>query len=405
MNELETVLDDALGLGLSGEGRWFRADVSRGIALRDGQPPVDRAQGIIYNYAVITKGPALGHNMTVDDKTLAQVVELGNKSANGIKSRFDHPNASNTSMGTYLGRTKNFRRVGDRVLADLHLSPSAKEAPQGDLHSYVLGLAQSDPQAFGASIVFEGKTEFQLNEDGSRQADAAGKPLPGFARVEKLLASDVVDEPAANPGGLFSQPDGLAGKVTAFLNRWAQHDLVPQLMAMLAAKKEEPMSDAVKPDAVKEPNSAQVEAAKAEAFAAGHADGVKTERERVAGIRKAFTSVWGANPPAEEARVCDGLIELGIGAAEAETDFKRRKLTAITAAAPVSVGGGDATADESQLSTEALSVEDRCKAEWEQDKGGVRGEFLSLEHYVAFARADARGAIKVLGGKVSKGSK
>jgi len=94
--------------------------------------------------------------MLVDDTTLAQVVEHGNKAKNGIKSRFDHPNASSTSMGTFIGRSKHFRHNGNLVRADLYLSEAAKESPNGDLHSYVVALAQEDPQAFGASIVFRG---------------------------------------------------------------------------------------------------------------------------------------------------------------------------------------------------------------------------------------------------------
>jgi hypothetical protein len=120
------------------------------------------------------------------------------------------------------------------VRADLHLSEASKDAPQGDLYTYTLALAEKDPEAFGASMVFDGKAETRFNEDGTPQRDANGKPLPRLARVEKLYASDVVDDPAANPDGLFSAEESLAEKCSAFLNRWAENTPVPLLQEEFA---------------------------------------------------------------------------------------------------------------------------------------------------------------------------
>ena len=364
MNDVATVLDQVLELGLDGEQRWFRADVTRGIELRDGQPSIDRQKGIIYGYAVITKGPALGHNMTIDDKTLEQVVSLGNKKEFGVKSRFDHPSASNTSMGTFLGRSKQFRRAGDRVLADLHLSESAKEAPQGDLFTYVLGLAERDPQAFGASIVFEGKSEFLLNEDGTRKTDDKGKPLPALARVETLLASDVVDEPAANPDGLFERGDSLAAKVSAFLNRWSADN--PQLAAVTQSftRMEELMEE------IKTAQQALSDEDRKKA----HDAGMQAERARVVGI-------LAAQLPGQE-KLSAQLIELGATVEEAAKAFKLSKLTELTSDAPKTAGGGN---DERSKTVDFsnLPLEERCKAEWES-KPELRKEFLSLGGYIAF---------------------
>ena len=234
MTTLIRELDESLKLGLKGNHRWFRAGVAHGIEVSEGEAFIDLKdeQTIIKGYSVITKGAALGHNMLVDDTTLAQVVEHGNKSKNGIKSRFDHPNASNTSLGTFIGRSKNFRREGNLVRADLYLSEAAKESPNGDLHSYVLALAKEDPQAFGASIVFRGEHECQKDEKGKERKDQ-----PMLVRIDKLLAADVVDSPAANPNGLFSEENSLAETLTSFLNRWAENDLVPLFEKQLAELK------------------------------------------------------------------------------------------------------------------------------------------------------------------------
>lgn len=385
MNNTLAFLDESLDLGLAGEGRWHRCSVAHGIELREGKPAVDREAGIIYGYSVISMGPALGHDMEVDSTTLDQVVQFGNASKSGIKSRFDHPNASNTSMGTFLGRTKNFRKSGARVIGDLHLSESAKEAPQGDLYSYVLGLAERDPEAFGASIVFEGKAEQQLDDEGSSKKDSKGHPLPRLARVERLLASDVVDDPAANPGGMFEHGEhSLATKITAFLNRWATHDLLPTLQALMATHKEDSMSE------VQTITPAHVELARAE----GLASGVKAERDRVSAITKSFSSVWGDHAPAAELAVRDGLVGLGTSAADAETAFKTRKLTQIADAAPASAGGGSEPLTEKKVDLSKLSIDERAKAEWEQDST-LRAEFGALSTYIAFLKAEAEGKARI----------
>ncbi len=370
------ILNEGLKLGLSGEARWFRAGVARGIA--EPASSVDREQGVIRNYSVITKGPALGHGLDVDETTLDQVVDLGNRSKLGIKSRFDHPNASNTSMGTFVGRTVNFRRVGDRVLGDLHLSESAKVSPQGNLHEYILSLAEEDPAAFGASIVFTGKPEQLLDDNGKPLRGDDGKDLPARARVDALLASDIVDDPAANPDGLFSADaeQSLATKLTGFLNRWMQHDLLPAI----AHLKEGSMSD---PKA-----TADIESIKSEA----RKEGEQRERERVAGIYKAFSSVWGEQASDHERKVRDGLIELGTSVDDATIAFKTRKLTQLTTEAPKSAGGASDTGTQVELS--ALPLEDRCKAEWEKS-AALREEFGELQFYVAYERASKEGRVRM----------
>lgn len=125
------------------------------------------------------------------------------------------------------------------------------------------------------------------------------------------------------------------------------------------------------------------EAGNAEAYQLG----VKAERERVGAI-------YAGMLPGQEAVVKE-LIEIGATAEEAAKTFRLRKLADLTSAAPTTAGGGS----EDQRSTvdlSALPIEERCKAEWEQNVNGVRDEFTSLPAYVGFAKADARGAIKIL---------
>ena len=202
----------------------LRGGVSRG--LEKGSSGVDLEKNIIFGYSVISKGEAMGHDLEIDDTTLDQVVSHGNSHKSGLKSRFGHPNMSNTAFGTFLGRSKNFRKDGNRVRADLHLNKTSFDTPKGNLGKYVLDLATEDPGAFGASIAFEVKKEVRLNEDGTRKKDKDGNVLLPLARVETLYASDMVDEPATEDSmfGFFNDSVKPSAEMTKWLNEFLFQD-------------------------------------------------------------------------------------------------------------------------------------------------------------------------------------
>ena len=144
---------------------------------------IDAAQGVIYGVAVITKGPALGHGMSVDDTTLAGVVAQANTYEGGMKVKLDHTD----SAGAIVGYLRNFRIEGDAVRADLTL---LKSSPHRD---YVLEIASTIPDTFGLSIAFSG-TDEKVGDNW-------------FARCAEIYSADIVSEPAANPSGLFQAGD------------------------------------------------------------------------------------------------------------------------------------------------------------------------------------------------------
>lgn len=176
------------------EALQLRAPVARGMGASGA---VDRQNKLIRGFSVITKGEATGHGLVIDDTTLAQVAAAGNAGAAGIKQRYSHPDLVRAGLGGYLGRATNFRVEGDRVLADAKLANSAFSSPAGDLGSYVLDLAEEDPESFGASIE---PREWSLEP----RFDAGGGRLKPALRVKSLKAVDFVDDPAANAGGLLS---------------------------------------------------------------------------------------------------------------------------------------------------------------------------------------------------------
>lgn len=161
--------------------------------------------GVIYGVSLISKGEALGHDAWIDGTTLDQVVELANRGNSGLKSRFTHPGMSADGLGRHLGRIHNVYRDGDRVVGDLHFSESAHKTPEGDLANYVMDLAEEDPAAAGLSIVFEHDPDAErafMEESGPDDENEKGYR---HVRLAKLRAADVVDEPAANPSGLFDR--------------------------------------------------------------------------------------------------------------------------------------------------------------------------------------------------------
>ena len=79
-----------------------------------------------------------------------------------------------------------------KVRGDWYLLKSHTETPR------TLEKAERMPETFGLSVAFKGKG---AGIKGGKKA----------ARCERLLACDCVTQPAANPDGLFSRPDAVAG--------------------------------------------------------------------------------------------------------------------------------------------------------------------------------------------------
>ncbi len=181
--------------------------------------------GMVANVSLVTYGEALGHGTWLDQDFIGQVGDaLQAAGESGIKSRFTHPGMSSDGLGRMLGRINNGRVEGGRVLGDLNFAKSAKSTPDGDLIEYTTMLISEDPKAAGLSIVFDmdydAMIEFavdhgaELVEDDpyyGTYLDTTNFKSPDpenvnnyvHARLLALRAADLVDEPAANPDGMF----------------------------------------------------------------------------------------------------------------------------------------------------------------------------------------------------------
>ncbi len=189
--------------------RWYRAPIASGLA-KDSQ--VDHEAGVLRGFVVIEEGEATGHGEEIDETTLRAIVELGNAPTHGVKMRFGHPGMSDDALGSFAGHATGFRlddaSVVGRVLADATFSESAKANPSNMVERILL-RAKNEPHSFGNSVVIKRDLEFRIDSKGERLKDDDGDPLSPLVRPLALLASDLVDSPAAT-SALFSSDD-LAG--------------------------------------------------------------------------------------------------------------------------------------------------------------------------------------------------
>lgn len=267
---------------------------------------VDRDKGQIRGVTVIAEGEARGHGFFIDRRMLEQVSDAINSTpGRGLKSRFGHPNILQDGIGTFIGRLSNARVNDGKVSADLTLADSAKQAPSGDLNSYVLSLAEDDPSAAGMSISFE----HEQPEEKEGQV---------FARLANLFAADLVDEPAASPSGMFNHPE----TAETFGTRQTENSLMQRLRRFLETK-------GLKAEATDEETEAFVrdqlddsDRAEAERLRRETADGDdsedavaearRSERERVEAIRQL----------ASDHGMGDDFVSRHIGAASDIADVK-----------------------------------------------------------------------------------
>lgn len=189
---------------------WLRA----GANGRNGE--IDREKGVIYGVILAEEGPFKSEGRGEFDRSaIRSIVRMTNERPKGLKSRWTHPGLSSDGLGKHIGRMRNGR--SDSVLrergkdadgkplmkevlvarADLHFDPTALEEPVGGgkpLGVYIMDLAESDPDAFGTSLVLKVNQETRIDKQGRPLKDDNGNELPPLWYPTKLHASDVVDE-------------------------------------------------------------------------------------------------------------------------------------------------------------------------------------------------------------------
>lgn len=199
----------------------YKTPPTKSIAVRIDRNGGRFEAGMIRGVSLATIGEALGHGEWLDSTFIGQVAAIPPRNGqSGIKARFTHPTLSSDGLGRFVGRVFNRRVEGDQAVGDIHFSKSAHDTPDGNLAKYLMDLAEEDPRAFAMSIAFRpdvgAMEDFEArnkDEDGrfvSPDEDNANN-FPHI-RLAELVAVDFVDEPAANPGGLFHRGNEIAAE-------------------------------------------------------------------------------------------------------------------------------------------------------------------------------------------------
>jgi len=139
---------------------------------------IDAEAGVIRGVSLISEGPALGHGVMVDARTLQQVKAAAEQYEGGLKVKLDH----NSGAGDIIGYVDALRIEGTKLLGDLNL---LKNSPH---RGYVLEIAEKIPDTFGLSIAFSGPVEI------------SGDKKTMLQRCSEIYSVDLVSEPAANEG-------------------------------------------------------------------------------------------------------------------------------------------------------------------------------------------------------------
>ena len=166
---------------------------------------VDAENGRMIGVSLISVGPALGHNLYVDERSLETIID---KLSGPIPAFITHSGALfEDRLTKEIGIFENFRLDGDRILADFKAFKSFK-TDEAREYNRLFELAEEIPDRFGVSIVFSADKAWATSDgdvefDGDSPPEGALFEYPSI-RVEEVNSADFVDQPAANERGLFS---------------------------------------------------------------------------------------------------------------------------------------------------------------------------------------------------------
>lgn len=172
---------------------------------------VDRGNDVLKNVSIANFGKNKNESY-FDEKFISDLVEKGNAQTQGVKSRFGHPSMCATSLGTYIGRYKNFNVQNGNCFADLYLDPITKKTQvEGKgimMYDYIMDMAENNPDMFGNSIhITFMRTDTPVLIEGCEVLE-----------LNDITSSDLVDDPAATDALFSSNPNDLGVIVTQFLD-------------------------------------------------------------------------------------------------------------------------------------------------------------------------------------------
>lgn len=175
---------------------------------------IDTDKGVIYGVVLAQKG--LNKNGTYFSERFLNELKAKGDERGYIKARFGHPTMCNNSLGSYIGRYKNFKVEDEKLFGDLYIDDIAKDTNvEGrgiTMYDYIMRMAQSNSEMFGNSIVILANYIIEEYEEDGEKKEADGHELIEW------ISSDLVDDPAATDSLFHSKNDDLGVKFTDFLD-------------------------------------------------------------------------------------------------------------------------------------------------------------------------------------------
>lgn len=177
---------------------------------------VDRENDVLKNICIANFGKNKNDSY-FNEKFISDLVEKGNAQVQGVKCRFGHPSMCATSLGTYVGRYKNFNIQNGNCFGDLYLDPITKktqvEGKGISMYDYIMDMSENNPDMFGNSIVVScfWEDEQITNEQGVKETVES-------LILQEFVSSDLVDDPAATDALFSSNKNDLGVIVTDFLD-------------------------------------------------------------------------------------------------------------------------------------------------------------------------------------------
>lgn len=168
---------------------------------------VDQDSGTMTSVSLISVGPALGHGLYVDSKSLETIED--ELDGTRLPAYITHRGAIfEDRLTREIGMFDNFRIEGDRLLGDFQAFDSFRE-DDSRKYNRLFEIADKMPERFGLSIVFSANSAWSTAEGDVSSDDRPEDALFDYPsiRVEEVSSADFVDSPAANERGLFSKID------------------------------------------------------------------------------------------------------------------------------------------------------------------------------------------------------
>ncbi|WP_438482736.1 hypothetical protein [Oleiharenicola lentus] len=176
---------------------------------------VDRNAGILTNVALITADlEAKGHGIYIDEKTISTANDVLAAKGAKFKAAISHLSWADQWMGDndrvteFPGWFSGVAVKGNQLVAARLEFYDTFKTDQPKLFSRILEMAEKTPDLFGISLepwgylVFVAKDGTEYSER-PKDVELKYDGMPAL-RCTELTYGAIVDDPAANPGGIFA---------------------------------------------------------------------------------------------------------------------------------------------------------------------------------------------------------